>query len=337
MDWSRVRKVVGRRRWYWRRRVLNGTFRGAALLADFVVERQAARDHIEILRDIRYGRHRTGHQLDIYRPLRPARPLPVLLYIHGGAFTLCSKDTHRSIALANARGAGYLVFNINYRLAPAHAFPAAISDACDAYRWVVEHCAAYGGDPSRIVLAGESAGGNLALGVAIAATYRRPEFYARKVWALGVVPVGVMPVTPYLQASDPARHTAAGYLALAATRAIAADYLGKRALPDERNLMADPVRILEECGAPQRPFPPVFSGVGDRDAVCWNDVKRLEKACRRLGIPITAHYYPNEIHAFHALQWRSASRLFWRRAFRFMKRVAQGASPRAALRAASGA
>ena len=329
---QRLTKWIRRRHWYVRRRILHTTFTAAARAAEFALSRRAARGGIEVIRDVKYGRHRIAHRLDIYRPAAASGPLPVLLYVHGGAFTLCSKETHRGIAQANAEGAGYLVFNINYRLAPGYRFPAAIADVCKAYCWVVANCARYGGDPQRIVVAGESAGGNLALGAAIAATYRRPERYARKVYETGVVPVGVMPVCPYLQASDPSRHSAAGYIAHSVARAIEVAYLGRAALPGPRTLMADPIRVLEECGAPHRPFPPVFSGVGERD-LCRADVKRLEKACRELGIAISVNYYPKELHAFHALQWRKASRLFWRRAFRYMRRLARGAPPRMALAA----
>ncbi|MEZ4566278.1 MAG: alpha/beta hydrolase [Desulfobacterales bacterium] len=59
-----------------------------------------------------------AHQLDIYRPLDMGLPRPVIMYIHGGGFTMCSKDTHQGIALAYADH-GYVVFNINYRLPPA--------------------------------------------------------------------------------------------------------------------------------------------------------------------------------------------------------------------------
>ena len=304
-----------------RRRLLHAGFASLGRLANLDARLRAARANIEVLRDIPYGPHPVAHALDVYRPKHRPHPLPVLLYIHGGGFALCSKDTHCGIALAKADGAGYLVFNINYRLAPNYPFPAAIEDACDAYRWVVDHCAEYGGDPSRITVAGESAGGNLALGVAIAAAYRRPEAYARRVFRRGVVPVGVMPITPYLQASDPDHRTGVGGLALGVVRDIALAYLGESAKGCSRNLMADPVRLLEECGRPARPFPEVFSGVGTSD-LCCTDVHRLENACKRLGIRCTVHYYPDEIHAFHALRWRASAQRFWGEMFRFLRRMA---------------
>jgi acetyl esterase len=318
-----------------RHRALNAAFAGLGRLANLDTAVRASRAKIEIIRDVAYGSHRVAHRLDVYRPRFAPRPLPVLMYIHGGGFALCSKDTHCGIALAKADGAGHLVFNINYRLAPGYPFPAAIEDACDAYRWVIDNAKRYGGDPSRITVAGESAGGNLALGVAIAATYKRPEAYARAVFERAVVPVGVMPICPYLQCSDPDRHASLGGLALGVVRDIATAYLGDSTTVCKKFLMADPIRVLEECGPPWRRFPEVFSGVGTTD-LCCEDVERLEEACRGLGIPCTVHYYPNEMHAFHALRWRAASRRFWNEMFRFMRRVARrprAAVPRVALHA----
>ncbi|TXH03814.1 MAG: alpha/beta hydrolase [Nevskiaceae bacterium] len=312
------------RRPSFRRRSLNRLMKTAAVVGGFLGERKADRDDIEVIRDLSYGPH-PFNRLDVYRPRFAPRPLPVLLYIHGGAFSLCSKETHRGIARASARGGQYLVFNIDYRLAPRFQFPCAHEDACLAFAWVAAHCARFGGDPSRVVVAGESAGGNLALSVAIAACYRRPEPWAQVAFAAPVRLVGVKPIMPYLQVTNAARQNfnpGAGWLALRAARDIAKSYLGSsRVLPSRETMMADPIRILEECGAPEKPFPPVFSGVGTWD-VCCEDVQRLERACERLGVPARMHYYEREIHAFHVLAWRDNARRYWQQAFAFMREVA---------------
>ena len=303
------------------RRGWHTTFAAIARLAERTIARRALKAGVEVIRDVPYGPHPVAHKLDVYKPAGASGPLPIMLYIHGGGFVVCSKETHRGIALLKAAGPGYLVFNINYRLAPSHPYPAAIEDACMAYRWVVAHAKFYGGDPGRIVVAGESAGGNLALGVAIAATYRRPEEYARAVWDTRVVPRAVMPICPFLQASDPAHREGAGYWSAGAARDIAELYLGADSAATERTLMADPIRVLEECGPPRRPFPRVLSGVGTSD-ICWNDVKRLRKACKQHGIPAVVRYYRGEVHAFHVLRWRLAARRFWRLITDFMAEAA---------------
>lgn len=304
------------------RRLLGGMFEGLARLGDLDAELRAARDSVDVVTDVPYGPHRIAHRLDVYRPSNASGPLPVMLYIHGGAFVMCSKETHRSMALLNAQRAGYLVFNINYRLAPNHPYPAAIADACAAYRWVLEHAAEHGGDPARCVVAGESAGGNLALGVAIASSYRRPERYARALFD-APAPLGVMPLMPLLQTSDPARRArqhGVTRLTLAVLRSIERAYLGRSRIAPAALLMADPVRVLEECGPPQRRFPHVFSGAGTADPCCA-DVRRLALACRELGVPMETLYVRDAGHAFHALHWRRAARRFWRRTIVFLRSV----------------
>ena len=81
--------------------------------------------------------------------------------------------------------------NINYRLAPRHPFPAAIEDACAAVQFVARRAAEFGADASRLVVAGESAGANLAVSLALCGTYRRPEPFARAVFDAGIQPRAV--------------------------------------------------------------------------------------------------------------------------------------------------
>src|SRR5207244_6728579 len=119
------------------------------------------RHRVELLRDLPYLPSGLGaHRLDVYRPTWLTGPLPVVLYLHGGGFRILSKDSHWIMALAFARR-GFVVANVNYRLAPTHRYPAAVEDACAAYRWVSQNARAHGGDPDRLILAGDSAGANL--------------------------------------------------------------------------------------------------------------------------------------------------------------------------------
>ena len=111
-------------------------------------------------RNIAYGQEDPAQRLDIWQPLPTGEPRPVLLYIHGGAFRILSKDSHWLMAIRFAIR-GYVVVNINYRMAPKHRFPAAVQDAALALHWLHAHIADYGGDPNCVVFAGESAGGNI--------------------------------------------------------------------------------------------------------------------------------------------------------------------------------
>jgi acetyl esterase/lipase len=83
----------------------------------------------------------------------------VLFYLHGGGYTQGSPETHRELASRVGRAAQARTFSVDYRLAPAHRFPAAVDDAVSAYRWLVKS----GVPPKRIAFAGDSAGGGLAV------------------------------------------------------------------------------------------------------------------------------------------------------------------------------
>jgi acetyl esterase len=102
----------------------------------------------------------------LYVPLEAIGPGPLLVYFHGGGFVVGDLDTHDNLCRFLARQAGVRVLAVDYRLAPEHPFPAPIDDAVAALRFAVEHAAELGADPARIAVGGDSAGGNLAAGVA---------------------------------------------------------------------------------------------------------------------------------------------------------------------------
>ncbi len=96
-------------------------------------------------------------------------PHPVILYFHGGGWVIADLDTYDASARALAKGADAIVVSSHYRQAPEHKFPAAHDDAFAAYQWVLKNIKDHNGDPMRVAVAGESAGGNLAANVAIMA------------------------------------------------------------------------------------------------------------------------------------------------------------------------
>jgi acetyl esterase/lipase len=94
---------------------------------------------------------------------------PVAVYFHGGGWVIADLDVYDGGARGIARQARAIVVSVDYRQAPEHRFPAAWDDALAAYRWVALHCAEFRGDAARLAIAGESAGGCLAIATAVAA------------------------------------------------------------------------------------------------------------------------------------------------------------------------
>lgn len=106
----------------------------------------------------------------IHRPDGPDdRPLPTVLFVHGGGFLLGDLDTHDNQARRLCRDADCVVVSVAYRLAPEHPWPAGRDDVVTAMRWVVANIARFGADAERVAVAGDSAGGNLAALAALAA------------------------------------------------------------------------------------------------------------------------------------------------------------------------
>ena len=104
----------------------------------------------------------------VYTPSAGTKPFPVIVYYHGGGFVIATIDTYDGGARALSMMAKAIVISVEYRKAPENKFPAAHDDAFAAYKWAMMHAKEIGGDSTRMALAGESAGGNLAVATAMA-------------------------------------------------------------------------------------------------------------------------------------------------------------------------
>ncbi len=123
---------------------------------------------IRVTRDIAYGPDR-AQRLDVLRGPNTPNSAPVLFYIHGGAWVYGDKQQQARPMMYEFASHGFIVVTANYRHAPRHPWPAQIMDVIAARAWIAENIAQYGGDPTRIIVSGGSAGGHLASLLAITA------------------------------------------------------------------------------------------------------------------------------------------------------------------------
>jgi len=124
--------------------------------------------------------------LRVYTPKTGNGPFPVIVYYHGGGFVIANIDVYDASAKVLADKTGAVVVSVAYRLAPENKFPTAHNDSFAAYQWVIKNAASIKGDPNLVAVAGESAGGNLAMNVAIMA---RDKGVATPKHILAVYPV----------------------------------------------------------------------------------------------------------------------------------------------------
>jgi len=300
-------------------------FSGAASLGKFHPLARPSKHGVEVLHDIAYSKRSFAaeHHLDVYRPVDRSGPAPAVLYIHGGGFRILSKETHWIMGLAFA-SRGYVVFNMSYRLAPQHPFPAAVEDVAEAYQWVVANGHRFGADLDRLAIAGESAGANLAASLTLSTVYEREEPYARAVFDTGVVPRATLPACGVFQVSDMERYARRKpnfpTFVLDRFREMQDGYLGTDPVAHGDRLdLADIVSWLERGEAPARPLPPFFLPVGTKDPLL-DDTRRLDAALRALGGTSDARYYKGGLHAFHAFVFLESARQCWRDQFDFLER-----------------
>jgi len=300
--------------------VIRLVLESAARLARLHPAARELRSGVEVRRGLRYARGEgASHQLDLYRPRGVSGTLPVLLYVHGGGFQILSKETHWAFAASFAR-AGFLVATINYRHAPRHPFPAALEDAASALLWVLENASVHGGDSERLAYAGESAGANLVLSLAIAGCWRRPESFARDIWDAVPRPAVVLPACGILQTSHPERFDAdSREPAWVRDRitVVCRDYLSAPDAGDpDTHALADPLCFLESAPPPERPLPAICAICGTGDPIA-EDTRRLAHALERFDVEAETPFYEGG-HAFHARHWSPAARASWRDQLAFL-------------------
>jgi monoterpene epsilon-lactone hydrolase len=203
----------------------------------------------------------------------------VVLYLHGGAYYRGSLHTHRDLCSRISRAAGVAVLNVGYRLAPEHPFPAALEDACAAYRWLV----GTGIAPGRIFLAGDSAGGGLAAALLLFLREQREA-----------LPGGAVLLSPWtdLEQTGPSmasRAAADPSMAKPYLDRVAAIYLGAA---DPCDPLASPLY------GDLRGLPPLLIQVGTAE-VLEDDAARFAEKAEAAGVTVRLERWPDMIHVWH--------------------------------------
>jgi len=227
-----------------------------------------------------------GHiPVRIYTP-KGQGPFPILVYFHGGGWVLGDLETHDDTCRVLANTAECIVVAVDYRLAPEHKFPAAPEDCYAAAKWVVLNAAAFGGDPSRIAIGGDSAGGNLTAAVALMAAERgAPTF---------VYQLLIYPVTNYAFDTPSYRENADGYLLTKdSMQWFWRHYLNTD--DDGQNSYASPLRARTV-----RRVPPAMVITAEFDPL-RDEGEAYAARLREEGVPVEMKRYNGMIHGFFSL------------------------------------
>jgi acetyl esterase len=220
----------------------------------------------------------------VYHPHGDSDSRPAVVFCHGGGFVLCDLDSHDSFCRAMARHTDAVVVSVDYRLAPEHRAPAAVQDAHAAFTWVMEHASELGVDASRLLIAGDSAGGNLA---AVTALMCREHG--------GPTPAGQVLIYPVIDPScdtESYRAYASGYVnTRAAMQWYWQQYLDGATPPSPEYLVA-PGRAESLEGLP--PAVVVTAGLD----VLRDEGATYAQSLRAAKVPVVHRDYPGLFHGF---------------------------------------
>ena len=218
--------------------------------------------------------------LRVYTP-EARGPLPILVFFHGGGWVIGNLETHDAVCRLLTNRAGCVVASVDYRLAPEHPFPAAAEDAYAATQWVARSAATIGGDPARVAVGGDSAGGNLAAVVSLMARDRGGPSLVHQLL--------VYPVTDAPGETGSYRDNAEGYfLTAAAMRWFWNHYTG--ASENSLDAYACPLRATNLRG-----LPPALVITAEFDPL-RDEGEAYAARLREAGVPVLTYRAHGHVH-----------------------------------------
>ncbi len=220
-------------------------------------------------------------------PVEQHRGLPIVVFFHGGGFALGDLDTHDPVARAHAVGAEAIVVSVDYRLAPEHPFPAGVDDCWAALQWVGEHAAELGGDPDRMAVAGDSAGGNLsAVMTHLARDNGGPKLAFQLLW--------YPTITADLSLPSFTENADAPLLNREVIDAFLGWYLPGADTVDPSTL---PVTFVPANATAFAGLPPAYISTAEHDPL-RDDGARYANLLSAAGVPVELHNEPTLVHGF---------------------------------------
>ncbi|HEY0582892.1 MAG TPA: alpha/beta hydrolase [Chloroflexota bacterium] len=218
----------------------------------------------------------------VYTPT-DAEPRPLLVYFHGGGWITGNIDIGDKPCRALAAATGGVVVSVEYRMGPEDRFPAAVDDCFAATRWAAEHAAELGAEPGRLVVIGDSAGGNLAAVVALEARDRGGPEIAYQVL--------IYPVTDYRFDYPSYLENGEGYLLTTeGMRWFWGNYLASA--EQGRDPRAAPMRAADLSG-----LPPALVITGEFDPL-RDEGEAYAERLSAAGVPVKRHRFDGMIHGF---------------------------------------
>lgn len=236
--------------------------------------------HKVLKRTIKNENHE--YNLKIYQPLKE-NSLPVVLFFHSGGFVKGDVEFSEAFCRKLANGSNCIVVSVNYSLAPEYPYPTALEDSYHALCWVHQHAEEFGGDPSKIVVAGESSGGNLAAAISIMSHCKKGPSISFQVL--------IYPQLDYTFSFPSHKLFEKGYFLTEEALA----FYAKQYLPE--NIDKKEQYVSPYFTKHYKQLPPAYLITAEYDPL-RDEGEAFAKNLKKAGVSVTHHRFPGMVHGF---------------------------------------